>query len=53
METKNVLEYLRTTGLVAKPLCTGLYTVKEKIAYNNRQYAFSCGKCSEVHYIGS
>jgi hypothetical protein len=49
----NVLKYLRENGIVPKPLCTGLYTVEEKIAYNNRMYAFSCGKCSDVHLIAS
>jgi len=52
LETKNVLKHLRETGTVAKELCTGLYTVKEKIAFNDVMFAFRCGKCSEVHVIG-
>jgi len=50
---QNVLKYLRENGIVPKPLCTGLYTVQEKIAFNDRMYAFHCGKCPEVHLIAS
>ena len=52
-QKRNVVLYLRIHKIVPKPLCTGLYIVESKIAFNDVMYAFNCGRCSDVHLIAS
>jgi hypothetical protein len=50
---RSVIVYLRNNKIVPVPLCTGLYKVKSKVAYNDVMFAFNCANCSKVHLIAS